>query len=92
MSVTEQLLSTATQVEGVRGGLDRLREVLEQTDSVLGVADQALGKADEVLSQAAEVMEESKRWAPRVAIVLGVVAVAAIGTVIVLRMRTRDDD
>ena len=92
MSVSEQLLVTATQVEGVRGGLDRLREVLEQTDSVLGVADQALGKADEVLGQAAEAIESSKRWAPRVAIVIGVIAVAAIGTVIVLRMRNREDD
>lgn len=92
MSVSEQLLTAATQVEGVRDGLGRLRDVLEQTDSVLTVADDVLGRADEVLGHAAEAVEQSRRWAPRIVIALGVVAVAAVGTVIVLRMRRRDQD
>ena len=92
MSVMEQLQARAGQVEGVREGLDRVRGVLEQTESVLTVADELLSVADDVLNQAAEAVEKSKRWAPRVAIVLGVVAVAGVATVVVLRMRRRDDD
>lgn len=92
MSVVEQLQSTATNVEGVREGLGRLRHALEQTDTVLTVADDVLGRTDEVLESAAEALEASKRWAPRVAIVVGVVAVAAIGFVVIRRLRARDDD
>jgi type IV secretory pathway component VirB8 len=92
MSVVEQLHSTAVSVEGVRDGLGRLRGALEQTESVLDVADDVLGKADEVLESAAEALETSKRWAPRVALVLGVVTVAAIGVVVIMRLRQRDDD
>jgi glycosyltransferase A (GT-A) superfamily protein (DUF2064 family) len=92
MSVVEQLQSTAANVEGVREGLGRLRGALEQTESVLTIADDVLGMTDEVLESAAEALEKSKRWAPRLAIVLGVVAVAAIGVVVVRRLRARDDD
>lgn len=92
MSVVEQLQSSAANVEGVREGLGRLRGALEQTETVLDVADDVLGKADVVLESAAEALENSKRWAPRVAIVLGVAAVAAIGVVVVMRLRKRDED
>lgn len=92
MSVVEQLQSSAANVEGVREGLGRLRGALEQTETVLDVADDVLGKADVVLESAAEALESSKRWAPRVAIVLGVAAVAAIGVVVVMRLRKRDED
>lgn len=92
MSVVEQLQSSAANVEGVREGLGRLRGALEQTETVLDVADDVLGKADVVLESAAEALESSKRWAPRVAIVLGVAAVAAVGVVVVMRLRKRDED
>lgn len=92
MSVVTQLQSTAANVEGVREGLGRLRGALEQTESVLTIADDVLGKTDEVLESAAEAIETSKRWAPRAAVVLGVVAVAAIGVVVVMRLRKRDED
>ena len=92
MSVTDQLLTAATQVEGVRDGLGRLRDVLEQTDSVLTVADDVLGRADDVLGHAAEAVEQSKRWAPRVVVVVGVVAVAAVGAFVVMRMRRRSQE
>ena len=92
MSVVEQLQSTAANVEGVREGLGRLRGALEQTESVLTVADEVLGRTDEVLESAAEALETSKRWAPRAALVLGVVAVAAIGVVVVMRLRKRNDE
>lgn len=92
MSVVEQLQSTAANVEGVREGLGRLRGALEQTESVLTIADEVLGKTDEVLESAAEALETSKRWAPRVALVVGVVAVAAIGVAVVMRLRKRDED
>lgn len=92
MSIVEQLQTSAANVEGVRDGLGRLRGALEQTESVLTVADDVLGKADDVLVQAADALETSKRWAPRAALVLGVVAVAALGVVVVMRMRHRDDE
>ena len=92
MSVVEQLQSTAANVEGVREGLGRLRGALEQTESVLTIADEVLGRTDEVLESAAEALETSKRWAPRAALVLGVVAVATIGVVVVMRLRRRNED
>ncbi|MBU6310947.1 MAG: hypothetical protein KGN38_00285 [Actinomycetales bacterium] len=92
MSVTDELSATAERVEDLREGLGRVRGVIEQADSVLTVADDLLGKADEMIAQANEALEQSRRWAPRVAIALGVVAVAAIGTVVVLRMRRRNSD
>ena len=92
MSVVEQLQSTAANVEGVREGLGRLRGALEQTESVLTIADEVLGRTDDVLESAAEALESSKHWAPRAALVLGVVAVAAIGGVVVIRLRRRSDD
>lgn len=92
MSLMEELSTTSLRVEDLREGLGRVRGVIDQADSVLSVADDVLGKADEIILQATEALEESKRWAPRVAIVLGVVAVAAVGTVIVLRIRKRKQD
>jgi ATP:corrinoid adenosyltransferase len=92
MSVVAQLQTTAGQVEGVREGLDRLRNVLEQSESVLTVADEVLGIADEMLVQAADVVEKSKRWAPKAAIVLGVVAAAGVAAFVIMRVRRRDED
>ena len=92
MSVTDELSATSVRVEDLREGLGRVRGVSEQADSVLTVADEMLGKADEMIAQANEALEQSKRWAPRVAIALGVVVIAAVGTVVVLRMRRRKHD
>lgn len=92
MSVTDELSATSVRVEDLREGLGRVRGVIEQADSVLTIADEMLGRADEMIAQANEALEQSKRWAPRVAIVLGVVTVAAIGTVVVLRLRRRKND
>lgn len=92
MSVVEQLHTSAANVEGVRDGLGRLRGALEQTETVLDVADDVLGKADVVLESAAEALETSRRWAPRAAVVLGVVAVAALGVIVVVRLRRRHND
>ena len=87
MSATETLQTTAHQVEELRDGLSRVRGVLEQTESVLTVADDVLGKADEVLVQAAEAVEVSRRWAPRVAVVVGIVVMAGVAGVVVWRAR-----
>ncbi len=93
MSAAETLQTTATQVEGLRDGLGRVRDVLEQADAVLTVADDVLGKTDEVLEQAADAIETSRRWAPRVALAVGALAVAGVaGYVIWRRTRRRDDD
>jgi|GEM_PF-3019101 hypothetical protein len=92
MSAVEALHTTALQVGDLRDGLGRVRSVLEQADSVLTVADDVLGKADDVLEQAAEAVETSRRWAPRVAVVVGVLAVAGVvGFVVWRRTRRRDD-
>jgi len=92
MSLMEELSITSLRVEDLREGLGGVRGVIDQADSVLSVADDVLGKADDIILQATEALEESKRWAPRVGIVLGVVALAAVGTVIVLRIRKRKQD
>ena len=92
MSITEDIMTTAARVEDLRGGLDRVRDVIEQADSVLTVADDMLGRADDMLIQASEALQQSKRVAPRVAIVVGVAALALVGTIVVLRMRRRRDD
>ena len=60
--------------------------------SVLLLRREVLGMTDDVLESAAEALETSKRWAPRAALVLGVVAVAAVGVVVVMRLRRRSDD
>lgn len=92
MSVTEQLTDAASRVDGLRDNLERVRAVLDQTDAVLSSADGLLERTDDVLGQAAEVMEKSRRWAPRLALVVGLVAVAGIATIVVLRMRQSADD
>lgn len=92
MSIVEQLQTSATNVEGVRDGLGRLRGALEQTEAVLTVADDVLGRADDVLVGAADAIESSKRWGPRAAVVFGVVAVATIGVVVFIRVRRRRGD
>lgn len=92
MSAVETLHTTATQVGDLRDGLGRVRSVLEQADSVLTVADEVLGKADDVLEQAADAVETSRRWAPRVAIVVGVLAVAGIAGYVVWRRTRRGDE
>jgi len=92
MSAVETLQSTAEQVEELRTGLGRVRGILEQTESVLDVADDVLGKADGVLVSAAEAVETSRRWAPRVALVVGVVVAAGVAGVVIYRMRRKRDD
>jgi len=89
MSLVEELTASSVRVEELREGLGRVREVVEQADSVLLVADDMLGRADDIILQASDALERSKRWAPRVALVVGVIAVATIGTVVVLRLRRR---
>lgn len=90
MSLVEELTASSVRVEELREGLGRVRDVVEQADSVLLVADEVLGKADDILLQATDALEQSKRWAPRVALVVGVIAVAAVGTIVVLRLRRRE--
>ncbi|TEX50657.1 MAG: hypothetical protein B7C55_09705 [Actinomycetales bacterium mxb001] len=90
MSLVEELTASSVRVEELREGLGRVRDVVEQADSVLLVADEVLGKADDMILQATDALEQSKRWAPRVALVVGVMAVAAIGAVVVLRLRRRE--
>jgi len=85
--LTEQLTDTADRVEGLRGNLGRVRMVLDQTDAVLSTADDLLGRTDDFLEQAKVTLESGRRWFPRVALVLGVVAVAGIATVVYIRMR-----
>lgn len=89
MSMTEQLATTSVQVEGLRDGLGRLRDVLDQTDSILGVADDVLEMADEVLGQAAVAVEKGKRVLPRVGVVLAVAAVTGVALVVIVKIRRR---
>lgn len=92
MSMTEQLTTTSHQVEGLRDGLGRLRDVLDQTDSILGVAEDVLVKADDMLGQAVVAVEQGRRWAPRAGLVLGLVAAAGIAAIVVFRLRQKDNE
>ena len=92
MSAAETLQTTASQVEGLRDGLGRVRDVLEQADAVLTVADDVLGKTDEVLEQTANAIETSRHWAPRVFLVVGALAVAGAAGYVIWRRTRRSGD
>lgn len=92
MSMTDQLTTTSHQVEGLRDGLGRLRDMLDQTDSILDVADGVLEKADDVLGQAVVAVEQGRRWAPRVGLIVGLLAAAGITAVVVHRLRQRESE
>lgn len=83
MTITDQLATTASQVEGLRDGVGRIRGVLEQTEAVLSAADDMLGVADDVLTTAQDAVETSRRWLPRVMLVVAIVGVIGVGVVIV---------
>ena len=78
MSLTERIEAGQAEVHELRSRLDQVREALDRTDAVLGTADEALARADQAVAR-------TRAWAPRLALVVGVAAVVALGVVIARR-------
>ena len=83
MALLEVVETGQGHVTDARYELDRVREALDRTDAVLGVADDALEKAETAIVT-------GRRWAPYVAIGLGVAA-AVVVVLVVWRRRGGDE-
>lgn len=77
MTIVSSLEASETRVEDLRSNIARVREALDQTDAVLGVAETWMNRAGTAFERAETAIVASRRWAPRVALVLGITAVAA---------------
>jgi hypothetical protein len=64
--------------------IDRVREALDRTDAVLGAPDDAFGKAESAIVT-------GRRWAPYLAVAVGVTFVAVAAFVMLRRRKHRDD-
>jgi len=69
MALLEAVQAGEEGLGDLRTELTRVRRALDRTDAVLEFADDTLGKAETVIAS-------SRRWVP---VVIGVVAVAAVG-------------
>ena len=90
MALLEVVQSSEEELGDLRSELSRVRRALDKTDAVLEFADDTLEKAEVVIVN-------SRKWAPIVVGVAGVVGVAAIGATVFLiirkrRQRQRHDD
>jgi hypothetical protein len=77
MTVVSSLEASETRVEDLRADIARVRAALDHTDAILGVAETWMGRAGNAFERAESALVVSRRWAPRVALVVGVAAVAA---------------
>ncbi len=77
MTVISTLEASETRVEDLRADIARVRAALDQTDAILGVAETWMNRAGTAFERAETALVASRRWAPRVALVLGITAVAA---------------
>jgi len=79
MALLEAVQAGEEGLGDLRTELTRVRRALDRTDAVLEFADDTLGKAETVIAS-------SRRWVP---VVIGVVAVAAVGATAFWVMRKR---
>jgi hypothetical protein len=84
VSVVETLQHQQRQVEGLRADLANVQ-------SVMDFSAEALDRADVALERAAVVVEQTRRRAPRVALVVGAVALVAVAVLVWRRRRAGDD-
>jgi hypothetical protein len=75
MAILEAVEVGHGHVTDLRHELDRVREALDRTDAVLEVTDDAFAKAETAITT-------SRRWAPTVAVGVGIAAVAVIAFVV----------
>ena len=77
MTMISTLEASETRVEDLRADIARVRSALDQTDAILGVAETWMNRAGSAFERAESALVASRRWAPRVGLVLGITAVAA---------------
>ena len=75
MAILEVVESGHGHVTDLRYELDRVRDALDKTDAVLGVTDEALVRAESAIVN-------GRRWAPWVAVGIGVTVVAVVALVV----------
>lgn len=78
MTLLEAVETGQERVGDLREELDRARTALDRTDAVLAVADDTLERAEAAITS-------SRRWAPVLAVAVGVAVVAVVVVVIVRR-------
>ncbi|PHX61469.1 MAG: hypothetical protein CK552_00375 [Actinobacteria bacterium] len=80
MALLEVVESGQEHVVDLRHELDKVRDALDRTDAVLAIADETLTRAEEAIVQ-------SRRWAPVLVGVVGLVAVGVAAAIISRRRR-----
>ena len=81
MALLEVVETSQEHVVELRHELDKVRDALDRTDAVLAIADETLMRAEGAIIQ-------SRRWAP---VVLGVVGLLAVGVTVAIVIRRRSD-
>ena len=81
MELLEVVETSQEHVVELRHGLDKVRDALDRTDAVLAIADETLLRAEGAIVK-------SRRWAP---VVLGVVGLLAVGVTVAIVIRRRSD-
>ena len=81
MVLLEVVETSQEHVVELRHELDKVRDALDRTDAVLAIADETLMRAEGAIIQ-------SRRWAP---VVLGVVGLLAVGVTVAIVIRRRSD-
>ena len=84
MALLEVVESSQGRVTDLRHELDRAREALDRTDAVLATADSTLVHAENAIVN-------TRRMAPRVLLVVGVLALVGVAVVVVMKRRRHDD-
>ncbi|GDX32310.1 hypothetical protein LBMAG15_12440 [Actinomycetes bacterium] len=80
MALLEVVESSQEHVVDLRHELDIVRGALDRTDAVLAIADETLTRAEDVIVQ-------TRRWAPVLLGVLGLVAAGAAAAIVIHRRR-----
>jgi hypothetical protein len=84
MALLEVVESSQGRVTDLRHELDKARVALDRTDAVLATADSTLEKAESAIVN-------TRRWGPRVFLVIGAVALVGVAAIVIMKRRSRDD-
>lgn len=84
MALLEVVEASQGRVTDLRHELDRAREALDRTDAVLSTADSTLVKAESAIVN-------TRRWGPRVFLIIGAVALVGVAAVVIMKRRGGGD-